>query len=89
MAFRVEISNLIAIASFIQTSEPALRWFEGLEAMILSLEEMPERGTSLPAKSRYRQVVYGSYRILYRVDKRKRCVYVVHVRHGARAGTGL
>ena len=99
MAYRVEITarakrDLSSIRAYIhaEITPQAAVWLAGLEEAILSLEELPKRGTALKGTS-YRQLLYGSvphtYRILYRVDERARSVFVMHVRHGARGGSGL
>ena len=63
-------------------------WFNGLEAMVYSLNEHPERGAFTPENRKLRHLLYGNkphvYRIIYRVETRSKKVKVVHIRHGAR-----
>lgn len=67
-------------------------WFKGLELRIFSLQINPYR---YPRASAYslrnnaiRQMLYGrkphAYRIFYRVNKQKKEVHILHLRHGAR-----
>jgi toxin ParE1/3/4 len=72
-----------------ETSQAAFEWFNSLADTIYSLDRMPERGGTTAESSRHRQLLFGNtghvYRIIYEIDKRKRLVTVVHIRHGARA----
>jgi toxin ParE1/3/4 len=69
-------------------SEQAFAWFNGLETMVYSLEEHPARGAITPESRQFRHLLYGNkphvYRIIYRVDERRKTVKVLHIRHGAR-----
>ena len=66
----------------------ARAWFNGLEAVILSLDEHPGRGAMIPEDRDLRQVLYGErphiYRIIYAIDEPGRIVRVLDIRHGAR-----
>ncbi len=95
MGFRVELTaralrDLNAIYQHIQgdSSPRAFAWFNGLEAVILSLEQHPERGPLTRESPRLRQLLYGNkphiYRIIYSIQKRSLLVSVLHIRHGAR-----
>jgi plasmid stabilization system protein ParE len=59
-------------AAFIAQDKPAaaLRWLEGLFSMTDRLESLPESGGIVPeiGMPRYRQLVYGTHRIVYRLD---------------------
>jgi mRNA-degrading endonuclease RelE of RelBE toxin-antitoxin system len=59
-----------------------------LAEAIYSSERFPERGAVVPESKKLRHLIFGrkpsTYRIMYAVDKRKRLVNVVHIRHGAR-----
>ena len=79
MAYLVKILDrakldLAAIYDRIQAqeSDAAFRWFLGIEAATLSLSQFPDRGTAIPGKTPYRQLLYG-----------------IHIRHRARAGSGV
>ena len=59
----------------------AVRWLDGLFERVTSLRELPEQGRSIPEARRadLRELIYGSYRIIYRV--RHDAVAVLIVRH--------
>lgn len=63
-------------------------WFNGLERVILSLDENPARGSVIPEDAHVRHLLYGRrrnvYRIIYAIDERRCVVTVLHIRHGAR-----
>jgi plasmid stabilization system protein ParE len=68
----------------------AMKWFNGLEAAIQTLENLPQR-CPLAEESRVfdaeiRQLIYGkrvgTYRVLFTVVQD--AVHILHVRHGRR-----
>jgi plasmid stabilization system protein ParE len=70
----------------------AARWLQGLYDEIDTLERFPER-CSYAREREYleeelRQLVYKSYRVVFYVDKPKKTVYVLDVRHGKRRAVG-
>lgn len=71
-----------------QHSEATRKWYRGLKAAILSLEEHPRRCPVTPESGTLRHLLYGSrphiYRVIYRVLERQKRVEVLHIRHGAR-----
>lgn len=73
---------------FIRQDSPgnANRWFNSLLKAIDSLQEMPRRCPVAPENDVFeeeiRQLIHGSYRILFTIDGSE--VHVLHVRHGAR-----
>ncbi len=99
MAYLVELGDraerdLVALYEYIHAdeSEMAHRWFNGLEAVITGLGEMPHRLAEAPeskvAKTTLRHLLYGKkphiYRVIFRVDERRKVVTVLTIRHGAR-----
>jgi plasmid stabilization system protein ParE len=77
-----EIWNFIA-----QNSPPAAEQFiDRLEEQIETLEHFPERCPLIPENeilgTRYRHLLYGNYRSVFRIAKKM--VYVLRVIHGAR-----
>jgi toxin ParE1/3/4 len=95
MAYQVNLTDralrdLEAIYEFIEgdRSEPASAWFNKLAEAIATLERFADRGAVTPENKRLRHLLFGNkpntYRIIYAVDKRKRVVSVLHIRHGAR-----
>jgi toxin ParE1/3/4 len=69
-------------------SAAARQWYRGLKQAILSLAERPNRCLATPENKRLRHLLYGEkphfYRVIYRVNSRRRQVDVLHIRHGAR-----
>ena len=95
MAYRVELTgragrDLRQIYRRIQAEDSvqSFAWFNGLEAMVYSLDEHPDRGAITPENKKLRHLLYGNkpyiYRIIYRLEARSKKVKVVHIRHGAR-----
>lgn len=64
----------------------AVKWRQGLYAKIDTLERMPERCGLAPENDwcdfELRQLLYGSYRILFTICAG--VVFVLHIRHAAR-----
>ena len=73
-----------------RSPEGAARWWNGLEAAILSLEDMPTRCPLAPENEEFeeeiRELLHGKrqhrYRILFAIREQR--VVVLHIRHGAR-----
>ena len=95
MAFDVEITDPArddiddAVTFIAQNSRAAARkWKTALQALILSLQEMPGRFAVI-AEARelglpYRSAPHHSHRVIFRIDEEKNTVFVVRVYHGAR-----
>ncbi len=95
MAFSVEITDPArddiddAVMFIAQKSQSAARkWKTELQALILSLQEMPGRFAVIPEATElempYRSAPHHSHRVIFRVDEPKNTVYVVRVYHGSR-----
>ena len=95
MAYAVDLSfrakhDLVRLFDKIRAghSDAALKWYRGLKAAILSLEEQPDRCPLTPESKRLRNLLYGHkphiYRVIYRVVEKQKQVKVLHIRHGAR-----
>ena len=71
-----------------EESEAALKWYRGLKAAVLSLEERPNRCPVTPEKAELRHLLYADkphiYRVIFRVVEKQQRVDVLHIRHGAR-----
>ena len=78
------------IVTFIAQDSPAAayRWYEDIYDCFESLSSMPRRCRMAPEPELevlgIRQMVFGSYRILFTVDDDGASVHIHHVRHGAR-----
>jgi plasmid stabilization system protein ParE len=70
--------------------ESAIKWFDGLETVIYSLEDFPQRRPLAEESKAFnvevRQLIYrkrvGAYRVLFTIVGD--AVHVLHVRHGRR-----
>ena len=66
----------------------ARAWLAGLERAIASLDQNPARNPAIREDARYRHLLYGRgrnvYRVIYEIDAPERAVVVIHIRHGAR-----
>lgn len=76
------------IRDFIAQDKPqaAAKWASGIRRHIRSLRTLPERYEIIPEAVQqgedYRHVIYGNYRIIYRIDPGR--VIVLRVIHAAR-----
>ena len=67
-------------------------WFEELIESVDSLERFPARCPMAREANESKQGIrcllfgkrHGVYRILYETDERRRTVWILHIRHGAR-----
>lgn len=80
------IARVAEIAEYIAADRPAAadRWVERLFAKAATLQRQARRGRKVPELHRddVRQVRYGKYRIIYRIDPKR--VVVLTVRHSRR-----
>ena len=94
MAYLVELStraeqDLNHIAQRISAGESAaaVRWFDGLDKAISTLESFPRRCPIIPeskkTKQGLRHLLYGAMRIIYEIDEERELVTVIAVRHSA------
>ena len=95
MAFSIQVTDLAiddieeAVTYIARDSlRVAAKWKDGLEQIVLSLNELPYRFPLIPESSsferEYRHIIYFSHRIVYRIDEDSQTVYIVRVYHGAR-----
>lgn len=91
--YRVEItsvaeSDIQEIFSYISRDNKAaaIKWVEEIERQIDSLENFPLRCPIIPEAQelgeKYRHIIYGNYRTIFRVDGSK--VIIMRVIHSAR-----
>ena len=78
------IERVVEIAEYVARDDPsaAARWVESVFAAAKRLCAFPESGRHVPETSRadIREVLLGSYRIIYRRDRT--VIAVLTVRHG-------
>lgn len=85
---RLAQNDLAEIHDYIAADSPAnaVAFVMALEEKVLSLAIMPERAPLIPENSllgtRYRHLVYGNYRIIFRIQGDS--VIVLRLVHGAR-----
>ena len=82
------IQDLSEVVRYISLDDPraAERFGYALIDASLSLQSFPERGRFVPefADGVTREIVYGSYRIVYRIDFEQKVVWVTRFWHAAR-----
>lgn len=88
---RADAEETVAyIAGF--SADRADQWAIGLEDAIASLATMPARcpraRESATIGSDLRQLLYGSYRVVFRIEEDAGVVRVLYVRHAARRTVG-
>ena len=70
----------------------AARWLQSLYRQIDTLERHPERCAFARERAYLeddvRQLIFKSHRIVFKVDKARRTVYVLYVRHAKRRAIG-
>ena len=87
-------ANIAEAFGYIAERDPtaATRWLQGMNLAIGGLEAMPRRCGSAREQAHFteeiRQLVYGSYRIIFTIDDVAQIVSVVHVRHGRQRTVG-
>lgn len=73
------------IIDYIAQDKPsaAENWIETVFPKVETLESSPETGRIVPeiGNSQFRELIYGNYRIVYRIDQKQISVFTI--RHGA------
>ena len=64
--------------------EAAAKWLAGLMDQVERLPRFPRKGRMVPevGRSAMREVIYGRYRIIYRLDPKQ--IFIITVRHQRR-----
>ncbi len=72
------------IANYIAKDKPsaAEKWVNTVFSKVEQLKSSPEIGRILPeiSDSRFRELIYGNYRIIYRIEKKQ--ISILTIRHG-------
>ena len=78
------IDRVAEIANYIVKDKPtaAENWVDKIFSKVESLASSPKSGRIVPEinKDQYREIIYGNYRIVYRIEEKR--VSVLTVRHG-------
>ncbi len=81
---RLAVDRVAEIANYIAKDKPtaAEKWVNKLFAKAESLASFPKSGRIVPEINRdqYREIIYGNYRIVYRIEKKQ--ISILTVRHG-------
>jgi len=82
------LSDLEAIVSYIAPHDPqaATRFGTNLLNEAMALKTFPERGRSVPefSSADLREIVFRSYRIVYRIQRGSKAVEILRFWHAAR-----
>jgi toxin ParE1/3/4 len=72
------------IAEYIARDKPSAadKWINTVFSKVKQLESSPEIGRIVPeiGNNQFREMIYGNYRIIYRVEKKQ--ISILTVRHG-------
>jgi plasmid stabilization system protein ParE len=78
------IDRIAEIAYYIAKDKPtaAENWVDKIFSKVESLASSPKSGRIVPEinKDQYREIIYGNYRILYRIEEKR--ISILTVRHG-------
>jgi plasmid stabilization system protein ParE len=72
------------IAGYIAQDKPssARKWIDTVFSKVEQLKSSPEIGRVVPEinDSKFREIIYGNYRIIYRIETKK--ISILTIRHG-------
>ncbi len=78
------IDRVSEIANYIAKDKPtaAENWVDKIFSKVESLSSSPKSGRIVPEinKDQYREIIYGNYRIVYRIEEKQ--ISILTVRHG-------
>ncbi len=78
------IERATEIVDYISQDKPsaAENWINTVFSKLESLEFLPEKGRIVPEieNSQFRELIYGNYRIVYRIEQKQ--ISVLTIRHG-------
>ncbi len=81
-------ADLIEIARFIARDKPqaARKWAADIRKSVEKLSTLPRLGRIVPeyGEETIREIIKGQYRIVYKIDEKKKTVVVLTVHHGKR-----
>jgi toxin ParE1/3/4 len=78
------IERASEIAEYIAQDKPsaAEKWIDTVFTKVETLKSAPEIGRVVPEirNSQFRELIYGNYRIIYRIEEKK--ISILTIRHG-------
>jgi toxin ParE1/3/4 len=78
------VDRVSEIANYIAKDKPsaAEKWIDTVFSKVEQLKTSPEIGRIVPEinDSRFREIIYGNYRIIYRIEKKQ--ISILTIRHG-------
>jgi toxin ParE1/3/4 len=78
------VDRALEIAGYIAQDKPssAKKWIETVFSKVEQLKPPPETGRIVPeiSDSQFRELIYGNYRIIYRIEIQK--ISILTIRHG-------
>ena len=78
------VDRVSEIAKYIANDKPsaAEKWVDTVFSKVEQLKSSPEIGRIVPEinDSRFREIIYGNYRIIYRIEKKQ--ISILTLRHG-------
>jgi plasmid stabilization system protein ParE len=81
---RLAIDRASEIADYIAQDKPsaAEKWVNTVFSKVEQLQSSPELGRIVPEirNDRFRELLYGNYRIVYRIEKKQ--ISILTIRHG-------
>ena len=79
----LSVERMTEIAKYIAEDNPdaSITWVESIFEIIDRLKQYPESGRIVPEidKPNIREVIYGNYRIIYKILKQE--LYILTIRH--------
>jgi len=80
----VAIARVVEIAEYIKEDRlsASIKWVDSIFEHVKRLKQFPKSGTMVPEVERddIREIIYGNYRIIYRIRIREIAILTVH--HG-------
>ena len=79
------VDRVSEIADYIAQDKTtsAIKWIDTVFSKVAQLKSSPEIGRIVPEinDSQFRELIYGNYRIIYRIEKKQ--IFILTIRHGS------
>ena len=80
----LSVERASEITDYIAQDKPsaAEKWINNVFSKVEQLKSSPEIGRSVPEinNTKFREIIYGNYRIIYRIEKKQ--ISILTIRHG-------